>query len=305
MLLTGCGVDFVDLHPPQLTREVRTVTAGIVSEPVVFDIILDLDLGDPSACASASANLEQAARTAFLARDSQAFELPEQILSPGCQQAEDRTFDADPVFEAIESLATPPGAAIRPVFVYFNNIDLPLPAALAGAFSELQQRTLDFKPSQGPPIWAVASPSVTSSFEFDESLVWTYSGDPALTDRLVQVATADLPFISRKLHSLDAIPLFPGTTGDALAFKVCSSTDVRAAFALDGSAVTLAPGNPPVFFVATPDVFAVLPWQYTDETLSLSTEVCSGHCDQYAIDAARGSGGLWSSTAGCFLRNPS
>jgi hypothetical protein len=299
LLLAGCGARFVEPHAPELFRTRGEHRIPSRKEPVTFGLVFDLYAAE--GCEALHTRFRQGARDA-MAKRGPTVELPEQHLSSQCQQSSSRRLNLDGLYAAWEAAANArPGFELRPIFIYLNNIDLALPAALANDFYALRTRALE----QGrppPELWAFAASSVLASVAPNQAMPWTYSEDPGLLTQLGAWAESTLPFVST-LPERPAIPLFKS---DELAraqwFKVCQlDPRLKVGFAADGTPVAVAADNPPMFSPQYPPLRAATPDQLPEQGLLFELEVCSENCDRNLDLDLAPRGSRWKDFVGCVL----
>jgi hypothetical protein len=294
---SACGPDFVDATPPELASIQRTVEVVAHSEPLVFQAIFDLHLPDGGECARTRDRIHSELRQVMLRTGIRGVELAAVDLSPGCQQTQFRRYESGPLAGALESVEQSLGRApIRPLLLYFNNVQLPLPQALREDFL----RRGDASPGQPAPLlWATATDPVLKSGVFDETFAWTFSSDLSLLGGVAAAAQVQLPLMTTVARRPDG-PIF---TDEELSwvreFKGCA-VDARIRgneYPLDGQAVAIQEGRPPTYSVTG---LASLPEprsRISPGTLSFSVEACRANCDRFVT---RPSGLVrWNAAVGC------
>src|SRR5262245_15284296 len=122
-LLVGCGVEFIEPHPPQVELLDRGVQASLVDEPVVYGVLLDLSISDAEGCKAAQEQIVMDARRHFLAPGRVGQELPVVDLSPGCRPRPDRRLPLAALDERLKLVrAAYAGHEVRPLYLYVNNV---------------------------------------------------------------------------------------------------------------------------------------------------------------------------------------
>ena len=115
------------------------------------------------------------------------------------------------------SQAVFPGAHVRPVIVYIDDIDLAAPSETAAAIDIVR-----FWPGGRPILWTVAYQPVTAQLHPDRSADWGFAGDPALATRLAAMVKADLPLQTTASLSSGPVPLLDAAQLETTReFKVC------------------------------------------------------------------------------------
>lgn len=296
LLLAGCGsVHFTDPRPPQLFRSTAEYTASAAAEPVVWMPVLDLFAEKTESCDTARAWTRGAIRAAFLAVQAPRLELQGADLSPTCAQAPDRTLDAAALQQQVAAaVAAFPGAHVRVVVVYANDIALPVPPAVHDALATL--RAAGF-------LWVVGRDPVAPQLAPDQAVGWTFTYDPALPGALAALVAQQLPLQSdAAVDSGFRVLLGSGDLPRAREIKVCAASDgvslVRAE--PGGSATAVDTAQPPLFRVIFPQRVAVPKPQFSVQHAAVELEGCSAECDRY-FTGFPGDLRRWDSTRGCLL----
>lgn len=302
-LLTGCGVGFVDPHPAELARVERSWGAPLTSEPVVFGVAFDLQAASPAACASAKVSLHQAIVNAFLPPGTEGTELSFQDLTPDCQQTGGERLDVNLWLAQVAAIATQrPGASIRPVYVFADNLPGTLPQTLFSDLFSLERTTPEGTLS--PELWGFLHPQLDSGgLSMAVQILWSDASDPALLSAINQNAQARLPFQS-EAGSVE-VPLFdPGQLGAIQAFKVCvapASAIALSSGALGGSEQWVSADQPPTVQLQWSPAYAQPKSQLPASSVQLELETCAANCERTALDSRDGEWRRWSITRGCFL----
>ncbi|WNG20968.1 hypothetical protein [Cystobacter fuscus] len=302
-LLGGCETYFVDPYPPELSTLPREQVVKAQDVPLVYGLIFDLHVPNAAECTRVKQQLTAAFRTALLPPGRKGMELSPWELSPGCVQSSFRSYPysqyADQLRQAEELFGR---GRIKPVLLYFNNVELPLPSSLREDFINLQNGG-----SNPPHVWALTTPEVLSNTRFTQSAPWTYSTDPRLTARLEELARVQLPFIQFEQPPAEGFALFtPKELSGVREFKGCTRPS-----GLDGvnfvygpQSVPVNAAQPPRFQVTVPQQEPV-PRNQKLEPLSFrfTLEVCREDCERF-FSTPEGELLAWNATPRCFLTGP-
>lgn len=302
---SGCETRFVDPTPPQLVRLQKFLDVTVTEQPLVFGVILDLHLPDSGECARARDRLLATVRSTMASAAPQLAELAMIDLSPGCQQPSDRRID----FAAYNSELTSaqnrfPRKPVRPLLLYFNNIDLPLGTGLLNDFERFRVEAF-LKGQPLPLIWGTAMPrTLQSGVAFDATFPWTFTTDPSLFDGIAETASRQLPLRVANATPPEGTPLFSTEEqGWVLEFKLCGTqpriTGVN--FDLSGEAVVLQPSAPPRVKLALPEG-PVLRTEVEAERITFTIEACRQDCGR--LYPTRSGSVVWNETYGCLLEAP-
>lgn len=298
---SGCDVGFVDPNPPELVALTRTQRLTLQDEPVVYMVVLDLHLPDGAECTRVRDRLLTTVQQSFSPPGRSAFALTTQDVSPGCQQESGRRLDVER-YAAELAMAESYFAdrAVRPILVYFNNVDLPMDMSLLSDLAGLRDEAIA-RGAPEPLYWGMGFPSTLSALTFDETFAWTFSADPGLTDGLVTAAEKQLPLVTNVAFGA-ALPLLePHELQWAIAFKGCRVTErvVGVNAALTGEAVVVDPSAPPTYRIEGLTFVPLQRSRAKEEEVTFKLEVCRANCDRlYALPEGLQS---WSKLPFCFL----
>jgi len=284
-LSCACGADFVEPNPPRLVRQRIDYQGSSTAEPAVWLVIADLFLEHDEDCPSAISWLSGSVRAALPLSQSGVRELPAIQPSP-CTQPNARSIDPAAIDAALRGAeAAFPGRAVRAVLVYANNVQLAVPAQIASAL-DAARRLAVARGALQPRLWTLLLASVPNSINADRVLVWTYAGDPALSQQVSQLASDELPFTSDAALVTQPLPLFERGPAGVRVFKVCSVDQgvQPVGFAADGTPVNVDAAHPPQYRVVLPSRLAVPRSQFQPRHAGLEVEACLDHCDRYYGD---------------------
>jgi hypothetical protein len=306
LALAACtGTRFVDPHPPELVRLDREYQPTEVEEPVVYAVIFDLHIADPTECEPVKTRLRQQLRDAMLASGRRGGELPAQDLSPTCVQQPDRSMNEEAFNAAVVSMEGIFGARhVRPILVYFNNVDLPIPNALKTDLVNLRHLA-NQRGAPVPMLWGLGLPRLLSDTTFDLSSRWTYSTDPSLLSELVRGAQTDLPLIALQGTPAGGLPLFTDAELTWVKeFRTCGA-DPRLSgfdFALGPPSQQLDPAWPPHYqFQVNASAPPVLRSQLQNNPLTFYIEACKANCERFVDLPAQAGLAIWNRHPHCVL----
>lgn len=297
---TGCETRFVDPTPPQLTRLDKFLDVNAVDLPLAYAVILDLHLPDPGECARARDRVVSTVHALLLSKVPQLHAMRLLDLSPGCQQADERRISFT-VYNAELRQAQNlyPDRPLRPLLLYFNNIDLPLTEGLFHDFERLRGEAA-LRNAPIPLMWATALPrTLLGGISFDATQPWTYSTDPRLFDGLNETASRQLPLrLARATPPEGALLFSEQEQSWVKAFKGCDVTPRVAGvnFVLSGEATALQPSAPPRIKVKLSDG-PVLKGEARSERITFTIEACRQDCHR-RYPTRRGSF-VWNDVYGC------
>src|SRR5581483_166387 len=294
----------VDPNPPQLYRSSAEFTAPVVAEPVVWISFLDLFIEDPAACAWARQPTLDTLRQAVTGVRGPQMELPGQDLAPDCRVRGRQPVDASAVLAGFAAAqAAFPGANVRPVIFYVDNVDLVPPQGILDALAALRS----VPAGQLAILWPVSLPSVAQQLGAVRSTDWTFAGDPDLLNRLNTSISKYLPLQTAAAASSGPVPLLdPAHLESTQEFKVCALPDdvtIEDPPQL-GVTLTVDRGQPPtVTFDLAPRI-AIPKALFSNPTFSVQIEGCNGNCSRFYIREPGDEPRRWDAVHGCVLANP-
>ena len=302
--LCACGGTlFVDPNPPRLRTAVAQYTTHAVVEPLVYVTLLDLFVEDPGTC--------DVAKSWFLAVTQRAMQglTPDQSqltrdLAPRCTQREGIVLDVEGLVAEVRSIAlSHPQAHLRPVLLYANGLDLPVPPARRQSLATLAASLTAL--GMPPLVWLVASKPVAGQLTSDHAQDWTYAGDPAVATEMAAFAQLSLPFQTEAGTDSGPQPLLNGPDLERVReIKLCSSDSTASLTGLPqpGIAVRVDRSVPPVWQITLPPQIASTKAAFLPHTVTAKLELCDGNCDRYYnVDPDQVQRG-WDVITGCLLK---
>jgi hypothetical protein len=303
VLVLGCEARFVDPYPPELSRLRRGLELKVVDAPMVYGLVFDLHLPDATECNRIKSRLTQTFRAALLPPGREGLEMPAQDLSPGCVQLNTRQLSTSTYEQQLRVAEERFGSGrVKPLLIYFNNVELPPPLGVQSGFNWLRGRS-----SGAPMLWALATPEARQGVTFDQTAAWTYSSDPGLTTGLEGVARTKLPLVQIERPSADGYPLF---TSQELTwvreFKGCTTLSTLSGvnFTYGPQAIRLDATRPPRFRVTVPQQQGPAPRDSKLQPLVVrfEIEVCRAHCER-SYEPPNGEPAVWNTTPRCLLKS--
>ena len=304
--LCACGGTlFVDPTPPRLRRAFAQYTTSAVPEPLVWVPLLDLYLEDTGSCAFAKSWFVESAQRAMQGLATDQVALAPRDLSPRCTQREGVVLDVEGIVSEVRSAALArPLAHVRPVILYANGLDLPLPPARSQSLGNLEAR-LTAQLGIAPLVWLVASQVVTRQLVADFAQDWTYAGDPAMAVAMRGFAQTSFPLQTELGTVSEVQPLLGGPDLErAKEVKLCFVDPAGTVSGLTGQLGVAAPldrSRPPAWQVLLPPQLAATRTSFSTHTVVARLELCDGDCNRfYRIDPDQTQQG-WDIITGCLL----
>jgi hypothetical protein len=304
VLVLGCEARFVDPYPPELSRLRREQVLKVMDAPTVYGLVFDLHLPDATECGRIKARLAETFRAALLPPGREGLEMSAQDLSPNCVQLNTRQLSASAYDQQLRAAEDRFGAGrVKPLLIYFNNVELPPPAGLRSSFYMIRGRV-----SGAPLLWALATPEAIQDITFDQTAPWTYSADPGLTAGLEGKARTQFPLVQLEQPPADGFPLFtPQELAWVLEFKGCTTLSTLSGtnFTYGPQAVRLDKARPPRFQVSVPtqQVPAPRDSKLQPLTVRFELEVCRAYCNRLYEPPPDGEPVVWNTTPRCLLKS--
>jgi hypothetical protein len=297
---------------PEVETRVQTFEPPIEQAPVIYQIVLDLEIPVPDRCASAIQMIETLVdstlgRAPVPVRKLPTLNLAQTAGGSPCAQTDDRALDAANLADAVKMQVTAfPEVHQQFHFLYFNNLDSPLPRTLtdsmhaffdalaAPAGYDLQTLSWLFNPGAATLgsdlVWWRAPPGYP----------WIAADDPRFGQALTDYTEGALPYESQVHDPGDPVPLLttdenPRYGGDSI--KICdASPAVQAVASVKNPAPiyawswTIDPDSPPAYLVSLQPEIAVPANQFVDQSAIVHYQICSRYCvdHPYVSDAGVG-----------------
>lgn len=309
---------------PEVTSVQLAFTPPIEKSPIIYQIILDLEIPVADRCASSIRTIEALVDATMNSVGVPVSKMPTVNLAvdpdasggpSACAQPQLRAVDADAMAQAIKQTAsTYPQINQQVHLLYFNNLNGPLPPTLTNSLQTLFD-DLSIPPpgiQQFTTISWLFNPGLAMATGPNWSMFqpWQAADDPTLTPALVTYAQQNLPYISQMQDPTVPVPVFTPDQVAAYAgglFKVCNTNVVfqvvdSHAGVIQGSGPTWSiPGDdPPAVAVYLPPRIAVPSTSFTPAGLRADLQVCTRYCTNHPFISSSGAGQTsWSASDRC------
>jgi hypothetical protein len=277
--------------------------------PVVWRFVADLQIADPARCDKVSQTVHDLFAAAFAAAGN-AHELQRVDLAPGCHQDPGRALDGAGLADDAKSYlaSTSSNQWQRPVLVYVNNLDAPLPQSLVDSLDVYRG---SFSGKTVPLDLALATDATFLSTGWDVPLQFAAIEDPQLAQTIQAAVMANLPVTTELHDDADILPLMPPDTVTAEAghpWKLCQASPaiqrMDGVFPIDDSDLTplIHAQAPPGFMVTLPPKILVPAALFAPDDVLVRWEICRRWCDHAFTDESGAVRPNWSTTPAC-VRN--
>ena len=304
-VFAACGSGFVEPNPPMLSTVVVERPIPATMEPVVFQLILDLQVPDDfEACETARSRLRNVLGGSSIPALQNAMVLPtEEFLneSSPCAQSAARRLDAPKIRARMNALiASEPGFHIRPLILYANGSEVPLTRELLGDFRDLLQPLSN---GLAPLFWIVTSKSVAHQLTGDREIEWTFATDDAVMSSITALAEQELPLWTSDASSDPGAPLLSQSLLEQTrAIKICQVERLHVEGApIDGTTADVDPTQPPSMRIQIPPLIAQPRSLATPSPAKAVVEICADRCERFVPDEQGALDETWRAKAGCAL----
>jgi hypothetical protein len=302
-------------NPEVISRHHR-YRPTVETAPIVYQIVLDLEIPVADRCASAIQLIESEVADALVGAPVR--KLPTVNLAggpsgAGCMQRDDRELGAADMAQAVkQQIIASPEVHQQFHLLYFNNLDAPLPAKLAESFRGL------FNALSSPPGYDLFTlrwlfnpgAGTIPDLGWWRWTPWLAADDPAFERALVEYADEALPYKSQS-HDLDEpvrlLTAAEAAPHDGALIKICTSSPTVQP--LESTDPPLVPSgwswpihadDPPSYVVSLPTQIAVPRSSFVQTGVELDYQICSRYCVDHPFLNTAGRGVLsWRNTPDC------
>jgi hypothetical protein len=233
-----------------------------------------------------------------------------------CAQTNDRVIKPAEIAQAIKQVVASEDEFHQQVhFMYFNNLDAPLPSALRNSFEDLFNAFAISPPGYEVRLFSwLFSPLSAAVLTTPELHWWAFwvwlSPDMNFELKMSDYVLQHLPYTSQEHDPTDPVPLL---TDDEVAaydndmIKVCDSSSPIQLHGLlpvphdifaFSSPITVA--DPPTYLVVTNNQVVVDGSSFTQAEVKVDYQICTRYCDDHPfVDTAGEGQTTWKTTVRC------
>jgi hypothetical protein len=302
---------------PEVVTAQQVLSPAIETSPIIYQVILDLHIPLDDRCAEAAATIDSLTAKYMKGGSAAVRKLPTIDLSPGCKQSNDRTVAAAQIADVVKQTVTTFTEVHHQYhFMYFNNLDGPLPPKLTQSLKDL------FAALAGPPPgqqlltipWLFSRPTTALSdlpWRFDAEQPWTTYDDPTFEPQLYNYATGTLPFRTQ-LHRADVpVPLLSPHDVETHAgkrIKICSASPEILPVSAAGPypipifepSWEITTADPPAYLVGLPEQIVVPSNMFVASQARVNYQICTRYCEDHGYVTQAGNGETsWLSSSLC------
>jgi len=303
---------------PQLTNMQQSFVPPVEQSPVVYQLVLDLEIPNADRCTLALQTIESLVDKYMHKTTVPVRKLPTINLatnpnatggSPGCAQVGDgRTLPVTDIADAVLQLvSTFPEKHQQFHFIYFNNQKFTLPKTMTDSLQAL------WNGLTAPPPYDLTTiswlfnpfpfPAAATGPDWLMSTDWQSYEDPSFEPALAMYVAQWFPYTSQTYDQGAPVPLL--SPADAVAFdggffKICASSPyAQAAYTsppepLYGGygnnwAFPIKASDPPGYIVNLPQVISAPGPSFTAARAAVRFQLCSAYCD-HPFESTNGTG---------------
>jgi hypothetical protein len=301
---------------PEVISRHHSYRPAVETAPIVYQIVLDLEIPVADRCAKAIERIELEVAKALVGapvRKLPTLNLAGGPTGTGCMQTDGRELAAADMAQAVKQVViSSPEVHQQFHILYFNNLDAPLPVKLSESFRAL------WNALSSPPGYDLFTlrwlfnPGAGSIPDLGwwRFTPWLAADDPAFERALLEYASEALPYKSQFHDAGEAVRLLTAAEAaplDGDLIKICtSSPTVQPLAATEPPAVPrgwswpIVAGDPPSYLVSLPTQIAVPRSNFVDARVELDFQICTRYCVDHPFLNASGKGVLsWATNPDC------
>jgi hypothetical protein len=304
---------------PEIVTNRQTYAPPIERAPIIYQIILDLEIPVPDRCTDAIKKIEDLLQKYFSRVGVPVHQLPTINLANDpaapCAQTNDRVVKPTEIAQAVKQLVTTlPEYHQQYHFMYFNNLDAPQPFALKSSFRQL------FDSFAAPPgdhdlkifSW-MFSPLTVAAASADVKwwAFWVWqTPDMNFEMKMADYVQQNLPYTSQEHDQSEPVPLL--SKEDVSAYegsqiKICYSTPPVQPFAqlpsphaIFDASWKITAADPPAYLVSLDNKVVVAGSSFIESDASINYQICTRYCHEHPFIDTAGMGQLsWDDNINC------
>jgi hypothetical protein len=305
---------------PELISGTQIFDPPVERSPIVYQIVLDLEIPVPDRCADVIQKIESLTNRYMVGGGAPVVKLPTINLaangSSQCAQTNERTVAAADVADQVkQAITTLTGEHQQYHFMYFNNLDAPLPGPLVTSmqslFDALAQSPAGYK--VGLYSW-IFNPGVAYVQTSSVLRWWAYwpwkTADDMFAMMLQDYGRRSLPYTSQMHKYYDPVQLLSPT--DVAAYetdliKICTSSPGVQPVSNDPPLQPIATpswpissADPPSYLVMLNQQEVVAAGQFVEQSAIVNYQICTRYCTGHGFVDTTGYGqDSWSETYAC------
>jgi hypothetical protein len=314
---------------PEVTNLQQTFTPPVEQSPIIYQIVLDLEIAVPDRCDLARTTIEGLVDKYMQVAGVKWHKLPTINLatnseatgsSPNCAQLGDGRALPDPTGMAeavLQQVSSSPVTYQQFHFFYFNNQNFLLPQTLTDSLKVLYNGLMPPAPySLRVNSWLFTpNPDLVTSMgpSWWMSMPWQSFEDPSLEMTLASYAAHNLPYMSQFYDQSVPLPLLSTDEVAAYAggfFKICDSSPLvqpvymSSGQRLYGQSWAIEASDPPGYLVGLLPQLEEPGPSFTPEHASVNFQICTAYCDHPYVSKAGTGVTSWATSPLCAAVSP-
>ena len=309
---------------PEVVTSHQVFDPVVERSPIIYQIVLDLDIPVPDRCESAIQGIEALVQTYLRAGSVPVRQLPTINLAMNdgptggpsrCAQVNGRTLPAADMADAVKQVV---GTFLETYqqfhFLYFNNLNSPLPDTLTQSLRALFDALAPSPTTNLQTLSWLFNPGAAAISNVD--LGWwrmtnwvTANDDPSFEQALAEYSIGTLPY-ETQLHDSNApVPLLSSEEVALHAgqlIKICVASPPvfpvsgQSLQPIPGPSWTISSADPPAYLVGLDTQIAAPSNQFVEKTALVNYQICTRYCvdHPYLTDAGLGVQS-WAASALC------
>ncbi|HMF41882.1 MAG TPA: hypothetical protein VKQ32_14510 [Polyangia bacterium] len=300
---------------PEFMTGTQTFDPPVERSPIVYQLVLDLDIPVPDRCADVIQKIEDLTSRYMMGSGAEVHKLPTINLaasaSSQCAQTNDRTLDAGNMSDQVRQvIGTLTGKHQQYHLMYFNNLDAPLPTPL---ITSMQSLFGDLQPWPATTDFRLFSWIFNPGAGYASPLSWWAFWVWETTDDMFAMAMADyghqkLPYTTQEHDPLEPVPLLSATdlaTFEGDLVKLCNPQVTPIAslpfrHVINDPSWTISSADPPSYLVTINNQVVVPASDFVEQSVIVNYQICTRYCVDHPYVNAAGKGELsWADSYNC------
>jgi hypothetical protein len=306
---------------PEVLTRTQVFTPTVERSPIVYQIILDLEIPVPDRCEEIIQKLEELLGKYMSSPGVPVHKLPTinlaQDATSRCAQNNDRTVEATKMAQAVKELAeTLPGDHQQYHFMYFNNLVSPLPSPLVTSSQSLFDALIvTTPPREGYELrthsWLFNPAPSGEQLPWWAIWVWQTIDDKMEFERaLGEYKVLSLPYTTQLHDPFEPVLMMSAdetAAHDGHLIKICNSSPQVIPIAqmpyqhpIPEPTWKISTADPPAYLVTLNEQRVVKASTFVEANAIVGYQICTRYCVDHPYVTANGSGAVsWAESRAC------
>jgi hypothetical protein len=310
---------------PEVETREQVFEPPIDRSPILYQIVLDLQIPVPDRCSSAIQTIEALVAKYLKVPDGvepvPVYKFPTINLSgdpsvsaesTGCAQTNDRTLPSTDLAQTVKTVvATYPQSQQQFHLLYFNNLDGILPTPITQSLQSLLD-ALDAPPA-GYNLQTLSwlwnpGEGVVSNITWWKQTNWLAADDPNFEQALAMYGPSTLPYTTQYHDQFQPVALLSTAEATQRAgqlIKICAASPGVVPTTVNHATVytpswPIVADDPPAYLVSLPNRFAVPASMFVESKAIVDYQICTRYCTDHGYLTDAGAGvKSWSDNTPC------